>query len=265
MKKTLVILFSLLMVAVSYAQQASQPTMRFYVHDDNHLFNMMGGLQKVIQLQYNYENDKLPIDSIYEGKANKQMLKISETEYISSTPIYAQYQRLMFVCKTDTVTTDLFTYAGQNGIYDVNLHKEGFNVINITPWFFRDDMPAAYWRNLIVNLIVEVLALWLVLLLFKYPQKGRFLVGIALANVVSLTVFHFGIMKLLDSVLGYFIGLTCIVLFESFFLWYFTRKAGTFGRMVVLVVFLNFISLLANGALHFFNGMFGAGMVLKFI
>lgn len=248
----------------AFADMGPKPTMRFILSYED---GLESEFVRLIQLQYNYKGDTIPADSLHEytRRGPEGLNCLSPTDCRSLSYGYAEFQRLMLILKTDTLYSEVFTQSAFNSVYEVKISKNGLRVSNKTPWFFRDDNPYAYFRSLILTLLIELGALWLVLLLFRYPDKKRFLLAAFIANIVSLFVFWYGIMGLLNSVFGFFIGEVFVVAFETFFLWYFTKKAAPFGKTLLLVFFLNFLSMMAGGAFLFFNSMFGQDAVNWFL
>lgn len=254
---SVILLFLLFLSTVSVmADMGPKPSMYFYLEFEG---DAQQQFVQLIQLQYNYATDATPADSLHQKthKGPQGLAPISLTEWKSVAYGYTQFQKLMVVFKNDTVYSDMFTKEAFNSVYRVKISDTSIQVENRTPWFVRDDNPYAYFRSLFLTLFIELGALWVVLLIFRYPDKKRFMLATLIANLVSLFVFWYGIMGVLNSLLGFFIGEIFVVLFETFFIWYFTRKAASFGKTLLLVVFLNFLSMMAGGAFLFFNTQFG--------
>lgn len=213
---------------------------------------------RLVQLQYRSRQDTIASDSLHDGiRRGPEILTCdSPQECRSGAYGYLPFQRLMFVFTDDTLYSDFFERAAFGSTYEVTVTDTEIRIENTTPWIVRDVEPYSFIRALSVTVLVELLGLLLVLFLFKYPDKGRFLLAVLLANLISLPVFWFGIMGLLNSTTGWFIGELFVVLFESVFVWYFMKKPSSLGRMALLVLFLNFLSMLAGGAALFFIVLF---------
>lgn len=260
MKKTILLLFSLVFISLgsSFAQNAAQASMHFYMQ--HHSFYDTDTVI-IVQLQYNRSDDTAPVDSIYHGHRNisKKLTNDWPKEFYSASPIYAPYQKLMFIINGDTSYSEIFTYTGSHGVYRVDFAKEGIFVKNITPTIFRSDAPYSFYRTSIISLLIEIIGLWLVLLVLNYPDKKRFIIAVLLANIITLPIQGF-LIPLLPALPGFIIGGIFVIVLEAAIVWYFTKKAGTFGKMILLSFFLNFLSLLAGGAFLFLYSMSGETM-----
>ena len=213
---------------------------------------------RLIQLQYNTAQDQIPVDTI-------ATIGCDSPEKCLSSKDYAAFHKLMFIFTDDTLVSPMFGKNAGNSVYNIKVSGSEIAVVDITPWFSRDDNPYAFFRASIITIIIEVLGLFVVLLIFGYPDKIRFLLAVLLANLVSLPVFTFGILGLSNSLTGWLFGMVFVILFESFFVWYFMKKPASIGKMIMLVVFLNFLSMLAGGAFMFFNMTFGKEMNAWFL
>jgi hypothetical protein len=256
MKKTLSIFFLTFLSSFPLlANKASKPSMTFLVEYEG---SRKENFLQLIQLQYNTAQDLIPADTI-------TTIGCDSPEKCLSSKDYAAFHKLMFVFPDDTLFSPMFGKNATNSIYKIKVSDSGISVVDKTPWFSRDDNPYAFYRVSIITIIIEVLGLFVVLLIFGYPDKMRFMLAVFLANLVSLPVFTFGILGLSNSLLGWLFGMVFVILFESFFVWFFMKKPASIGKMIMLVVFLNFLSMLAGGAFMFFNMTFGREMNAWFI
>jgi len=252
MKKAPLLLFLIGMFASlsARADAGPKPTMRFNITYEG---SRAAGFVKLIQLQFDSATATVPQDSLHDANhRGPEGLRCNSPQECRSLAYgYRPYHKLMFVFADDTLYSPMFDRQAFNSTYDVTVTDAGVTIKNTTPWFFREDSPYAFFRSLTITLVVEIGGLWLVLLLFKYPQKKRFLLVALLANLISLPVFWFGIMGVMNSTAGWWLGELFVLVFETFFIWYFMGRATPLGRMTLLVVFLNFLSMLAGGAALF--------------
>lgn len=256
MKKTTIIFFLAFLSSFTLlANKASKPSMTFLIEYEGH---QKENLLRLIQLQYNTTQDQIPVDTI-------ATIGCDSPQKCLSSKDYAAFHKLMFVFTDDTLFSPMFGKNAANSVYTVKVTGSEISVVDVTPWFSRDDNPYAFFRIAITTIIIELLGPFVVLLIFGYPDKIRFLLAVLLANLVSLPVFTFGILGLFDSLIGWLFGMVFVIVFESFFVWYFMKKPASIGKMILLVVFLNFLSMLAGGAFMFFNMTFGREMNAWFI
>lgn len=213
---------------------------------------------RLVQLEYATADAVTPQDSLHDANhRGPEGLRCQTPEDCRSLAYgYEPYHRLMFVFTDDTLYSEVFRKSAFHSAYEVTVSKNGVAVHDVTPWYVREGDPYAFIRALVVTVVVELLALLLVLFIFKYPHKGRFLLAVLLANLISLPIFWFGIMGVLNSTAGWFVGEAFVLVFESLFVWYFMKKPSSFGRMFLLLFFLNFLSMLAGGAALFFMVLF---------
>lgn len=265
MKKTASIFFFFFLTAVTaFADMGPKPTMKFNITYEG---NRKAHFVQFFQLQYASATDLVPSDSLHEKTQRGPERATCETpEYCRSLAYsYYDFHKLMFVFDDDTLYSPIFQKAAFNSVYNIRVTDSEVIITNVTPWLFRADNPYAFFRALIITLLIELLALWAVLLIFRYPDKKRFLLVVLVANMISLPIFWFLIMGVINSVVGWVIGEIFVFLFESFFIWYMMKKAGSIGKIMMLVFFLNFLSMMAGGAFHFFNMMFGIQMNAWFL
>lgn len=254
-KYLLLMLLSVWAVLPTLADAGPKPHMCFHIRYEG---DRASRFLRLVQLQYKTPKDSVPTDSLHNEthRGPETLTCDSPQECRSGAYGYQPYQRLMFVFTDDTLYSGFFERAAFGSTYEVTVTDTEIRIDDTTPWIARDVEPYSFIRALLVTVSVELLGLLLVLLIFKYPNKGRFLLAVLLANLVSLPIFWFGIMALLNSTAGWFIGELFVLLFESVFVWYFMKKPSSLGRMALLVLFLNFLSMLAGGAALFFIVLF---------
>ena len=256
MKQTTIIFFLAFLSSLSVlGNKGTKPSMTFQIEYEG---NRKENFLRLIQLQYNTSQDLIPADTI-------AVIGCDSPEKCLSSKDYAAFHKLMFVFTDDTLFSPMFGKNAANSVYKIKVSGSDISVVDKTPWFSRDDNPFAFFRVSIVTIITEVLGLFIVLLIFGYPDKIRFMLAILLANLISLPIFTFGILGLSNTLAGWLFGMVFVILFESFFVWYFMKKPASIGKMILLVVFLNFLSMLAGGAFMFFNMTFGREMNAWFL
>lgn len=252
MKKAPLLLFLIGMLASLsvWADAGPKPTMRFNITYEG---NRSARFVRLVQLEFDAENAAVPKDSLHDAthRGPEGLVCKSPQECRSLAYGYQPYHKLMFVFTDDTLYSPMFDKQAFSSTYDVTVTDTGITVKNTTHWFFREDNPYPFLRALITTLLIELGGLWVVLLLFRYPQKKRFLLVALLANLISLPVFWFGIMGVMNSTAGWWLGELFVIVFETLFIWYFMGKATPLGRMALLALFLNFLSMLASGAALF--------------
>jgi|GEM_PF-5929923 len=256
MKKTTIIFFLAFLSSFTvWANKSIKPSMTFLIEYDG---NRKENFLQLIQLQYNTAQDAIPADTI-------ATIGCDFAEKCLSSKNYAAFHKLMFVFADDTLFSPMFGKNAAHSVYKIKVSDSDISVVDQTPWFSRDDNPYAFFRTSIITMVSELLGLFVVLLIFGYPNKLRFLLAVLLANIVSLPVFTFGVMGLSNSLLGWLFGMVFVIFYESYFVWHFMKKPASFGKIAMLVVFLNFLSMLAGGAFLFFNMTFGREMNAWFL
>ncbi len=251
----LVVLFGL-NIGSAKADMGPKPEMNFRIE---YLGGRLLSPKAVYQLCFTDASAEIPSDTLHENnqRGPEGFRCEGPNECRSLAYSYDPYHRLMFVFENDTLISNVFTKSAFRSRYSVTVYDDRVIVKNQTPWFFREESPFPFIRAALVTLSVELSALLVLLFIFGYPMKKQFMTGVFLANVISLPLFWFGIMGLFNSAGGWIGGELFVVLFEALSLWFFIRKAEKFGKILLLVFFLNFLSVLAGGAVLFLSVIIG--------
>ena len=256
MKKALFLYVLVLFSALpALADMGPKPAMHFSIR---YTGTRADHFVRLIQLEYDSLQSTVPADSLHDAthRGPEGLNCLNAQDCRSMAYGYSPYQRLMFVFTDDTLYSEIFEKQAFHSTYNVTVNDDKIVMENTTPWFLKEVDPYTFFRALLITLLVESLALLLVLSIFKYPHKFKFWVAVFLANLISLPIFWYGIMGLFNSTWGWFLGEAFVVLFESLFVWYFLRKPGPLGRIALLMLFLNFLSVMAGGAALFFTLLF---------
>lgn len=251
MKQSVFFLFFIFsFVQFTYADMGPKPKMVFSIQYED---DLQSTFVRLIQLQYhNADGSDMP-DSLHEEtRRGPEGLDCASANSCNSLAYsYRPYHKLMLVLTHDTLYSPIFEKQAFNSSYSVIVSKSGLKVENTTSWFMREVEPYSFIRAVVITLTVEMLGMFVLLMLFGYPDKKPFLWAVLFANLISLPIFWFGIMNLMNSSLGWIMGELFVLVFETLFVWFFTKKVGSLGRMAVLVFILNFLSMLAGGAFWF--------------
>lgn len=171
-----------------------------------------------------------------------------------------KYHDLFFVYADSARVGEEVQPDAYHSVYDVSVSAGKITLTNTTPWFLRTGKPYSMYRSVLLAFVTELLVLWLVLLVVRYPDKWRFLLGMLLANVVGLPLF-FGLMALSDTGWMWFVAEALMIAVETLIVWVFMKKAVSPGKTAFLVFLLNLFSVFAGGAALFFAMLFGQDLI----
>lgn len=249
----------LLCVLPSFAAQVPKPSIRFYVTYAN------GSEKQAVYLILHREADTSGTAKGIEWP--NPAGEFFDTSEVCKNATFCQfsshlrkYHQLVFLYSDSSKISQEIEPDAYHSAYEVYVNGSGFDIKNVTPWFLRTGKPYSMYRTAILSVVVELLVLWLVLLIVRYPDKKRFLLGMFLANLIALPVF-FGLMELSDTSLMWFLAEAVMIGIETVFVWWFMKRAATPGKMTLLVFLLNLFSVFAGGAALFFAMLFGQDII----
>ncbi len=213
----------------------------------------------IYQLGYDREDAPVAKDTLHDHmkKGPEGFRCTGWNECRSTAYSYHPFHRLVFVFENDTLLSPLFRKTAFRSHYSVTVYNDRIELKNQTSWFFREDSPYPFLRAALITFTTELSVLVMLLFLFRYPMKKQFLLGALVGNAISLPVFWFGIMGLFNSAGGWLGGELAVVLFEAVMLWIFIRKSEKFGKILLLSFILNFLSVMAGGAVLFISLFLG--------
>lgn len=253
---SLLLLIFLLTGVRLHAAQGQEPSIRLYVKyaDGNrkdsvfmivHMETDSPGVRKEVE-QYG-------IDGNYFGESEA----CKRSDFCLFKSAKKPYHQFVFVYAGHSEISPSFELDSYHSSFDAYVDADGkVELKNTTPWFLRGSKPYSMYRTALLSVVAEILVLWLVLLVLRYPSKSRFLSGMFFANLIGLPVF-FGLMELSDSAIMWFVAEAAMIAVETVFVWWFMKKAAGLGKMALLVFLLNLFSVFAGGAFHFLTTLFG--------
>lgn len=242
----------------AYAAQVPKPSIRFYIRyaDESQ--------KQAVRMILQHESDT--------SGAPKEVGQNNHGHYFDTTDVcrnsvycefssrLRKYHQLILVYDDHSEISEDIEPDAYHSAYDVSVSAGKITLTNTTPWFLRTGKPYSMYRTVLLAFVTELLVLWLVLLVVRYPDKGRFLLGMLLANVVGLPLF-FGLMALSDTGWMWFVAEALMIAVETLIVWVFMKKAVSPGKTAFLVFLLNLFSVFAGGAALFFAMLFGQDLI----
>ncbi len=206
---------------------------------------------KIFQIQSNSAEFTEPDTIGKYGTSEGSFECFDKNNCLSSSKGYKQYQKLVFVYRDKTVLSEAFEPAGFISDYEVRMSEKGITVSNQTPFFYRNTQFPGYLKNLFITILTEVLFSLIILRIFNYSNTKAFLQFLIPANLVSITLFWWVLMPLLNSASGFFVGEAAMIAIESGIIWFGIKKEIPFGKTASIVFFVNLMGLVAGGFLKF--------------
>lgn len=216
---------------------------------------------KIFQIQSNSADFTEPDTIGKYGTSEGSFECFDKNNCFSSSKGYKRYQKLVFVYGDKTILSEAFEPAGFISDYEVRMSEKGITVSNQTPFFYRNTQFPGYLKNLFITILTEVLFSFIILRIFNYSNTKAFLQFLIPANLVSITLFWWVLMPLLNSASGYFVGVAVMIAIESGIIWFGIKKEIPFGKTASIVFFVNLMGIVAGGFLKY---MASLGIATRF-
>jgi hypothetical protein len=164
---------------------------------------------------------------------------------------YKDYNKLVLKFSDKTRESNVFKRGGFNSSYKVIVTDDSVRVSDVTPFYSSNSKLFSFITAFIITIILELLTAFLFLLIAGSPQK--ILLWVILANIISLPVLWF-IFPLIfgEGIPAFITGELFTFIFETLFIYYYSRQYIRKWQAIVLSVIMNLVSLILGGAIYIF-------------
>jgi hypothetical protein len=136
--------------------------------------------------------------------------------------------------------------------YNAELYLNGSATLSATnsyPPVYQNEF-VLFAAALILTLVIELTVAFLYLKVVKIKKKGRILIAVAIANIISVPIVWFAFVFPFGS-LGLLLGEIFAVVFEGYFIYYFNKKAISLKNAMLMSLIMNLVSVVIGGLILF--------------
>lgn len=179
-----------------------------------------------------------------------QGIKCHQNVCVARAYGFGSYIRLVLELRDRTLTSEVLDAKAFNSTYDVIITDGALSIKETTSFLNWNSTWASFIKSALVTILIELIVAFFLFRSWNFPLNN--LKYVLFANLISLPVFWFGMLNLIDNfVIAYIIGEVVVILLEIILLIYFTKNTLTLKRAFSLSLFANLASLLIEGVLHF--------------